>query len=52
MARAAALTELAKLGERLSEVELLSEALALASGDADAAVQRAVAAVRAATSAG
>jgi len=51
-ARAAALTELAKLGERLSEVELLSEALALASGDADAAVQRAVAAVRAATPAG
>jgi hypothetical protein len=47
-ARAAALTELAKLGARLGEVELLGEALALAAGDADAAVQRAVASVRAA----
>ena len=51
-ARAAALADLAKLGERLAEVELLAEAVALASEDADAAVQRAVAAVRAAMGAG
>jgi len=45
-ARAAALTELAKLGERLGEAEWLAEALALAAGDGDAAVQRGVGAVR------
>jgi hypothetical protein len=51
-ARAAALTELAKLGDRLREVEWLTEALALAEGDADAAVQRGVASVRGAMGAG
>ncbi len=48
-ARVAALADLAKLAERLSEVDgpELQAALALASGDADGAVQRGVAAVRA-----
>ena len=48
-ARVAALADLAKLAERVAEVDgaELQEALALASGDADAAVQRGVAAVRA-----
>ena len=47
-ARAAALADLAKLGERLGEAAWLAEAVALAAGDADAAVQRGVTAVRAA----